>query len=107
MAHLLSQSIYSSSNFSNCRTFEIHGREIVVTDASLLNQTQYRLSIVAQDNGSPPRRSFTSATVHFPPLAMAAVSESNQYFVLALVLGSVAGFLILVVACLVCYLGRT
>ena len=88
-------------------TFEIDGRTLLVTDADLLNMTQYRLNVMAQDSGVPPRRTFVRATVQFPPVAMAAtVLQSNQYFVLALVLGSLAGFLLLVVLCLVCYLGK-
>lgn len=94
--------------FRSFSTFEIDDRTLVVIDADLLNMTQYRLNVMAEDNGVPPRRTFVPAVVQFPPIAMAAtVLQSNQYFVLALVLGSLAGFLLLVVLCLVCYLGKT
>ncbi|OQV18002.1 putative Cadherin EGF LAG seven-pass G-type receptor 2 [Hypsibius exemplaris] len=93
-------------NFND--TFQISGRTLLVADVDLLNMTLYRLNVMAEDSGIPTRRAFVHVTVRFPPVAMAATgAQSNQYFVLALVLGSLAAFLMLVVLGLVCYLGKT
>ncbi|XP_055349192.1 protocadherin Fat 3-like isoform X2 [Paramacrobiotus metropolitanus] len=89
--------------------FTINGSEItLMADADEVNRTEYRFFVVAEDSGDPPRKSSVPVTINFPAVALPATAPiADQYFVLAIVLGSLAGLLLLIVLCLVCYVGKT
>lgn len=89
--------------------FQINDTEIILAaDTSQLNRSEYRFYVTATDSGHPSRKASVTVTVHFPVVALPATSEeSSEYFVLAVVLGGLAGFLLFVVLILVCYVGKT
>jgi len=91
------------------RAFSINDDgEIVVSDVAELNTTSVSLTVVARDNGNPPRQASVAVEVHFRPDALSAsgdisVSTSGSSSVLLIVLAILLGVLSLIISALAVY----